>query len=176
MWNKAAYYSAVAKDTLTGLTSSWQEWVKFLNTASRVYKYPFMDQLMIYAQRPDATACAEYRVWKNQLNRYVRYGSTGIALLDESGNKPRLRYVFDISDTGTRKNSRDPWLWKLDDRFITHVSAMLEQNFKAADNTLEEQILTTAKGLAAYSARTAHPFQRNGAPFRFKLSKAQQVD
>ena len=148
MRNKAAYYSAVAKDTLTGLTSSWQEWVKFLNTASRVYKYPFMDQLMIYAQRPDATACAEYRVWKNQMNRYVRYGSTGIALLDESGNKPRLRYVFDISDTGTRHNSRDPWLWKLDDRFITNVSAMLGQNFKATDNTLEEQILTVAKVLA----------------------------
>lgn len=106
MWSKADFYSAVAKETLEGLTASWQEWAKFLTTASRLYKYPFMDQMMIYAQRPDATACAEYDLWNDKMNRYVRRGSKGIALLDERGDKLRLRYVFDVADTGTRENSR----------------------------------------------------------------------
>lgn len=105
MWSKADFYSAVAKETLEGLTASWQEWAKFLTTASRLYKFPFMDQMMIYAQRPDATACAEYDLWNDKMNRYVRRGSKGIALLDERGDKLRLRYVFDVADTGTRENS-----------------------------------------------------------------------
>ena len=107
MWSKADYYSAIARETLEGLTVSWQEWTKFLTTASRLHKYPFMDQVMIYAQRPDATACADYDLWNHKMNRYVRRGSKGIALLDENGDKPHLRYVFDVADTGARGKLTD---------------------------------------------------------------------
>ena len=81
---------------------------------------------MIYAQRPDATACAEYDLWNEKMGRYVRRGSKGIALVDDSGDRPRLRYVFDISDTGTREHSRTPWLWQLEERHLDSVQAMLE--------------------------------------------------
>ena len=113
MTSKVQFYSAMASYTATHLTDSWQRWTAFLTTASRLYKYPFHEQLMIFAQRPDATACAEYDLWNDTMRRYVRRGSKGIALVDNSREKPRLRYVFDISDTGLRKNSRHPFLWEL---------------------------------------------------------------
>ena len=102
MATKAQMYAQMADHAAVQLTSSWNEWMRFLDTASRLYKYPFHDQLMIYAQRPDATACAEYDLWNDKMGRYVRRGSKGIALVDDSGDRTRLRYVFDISDTGTR--------------------------------------------------------------------------
>ena len=108
MMSNLEFYSAMASYTATHLTDSWQRWTAFLTTASRLYKYPFHEQLMIFAQRPDATACAEYDLWNDTMRRYVRRGSKGIALVDNSREKPRLRYVFDISDTGLRKNSRHP--------------------------------------------------------------------
>ena len=148
MWSKADFYSAVAKETLEGLTASWQEWVKFLTTASRLYKYPFMDQMMIYTQRPDATACAEYDLWNDKMNRYVRRGSKGIALLDERGDKLRLRYVFDVADTGTRENSRTPWLWTMEDQHIVPIMAMLERNYGVGGADLGEQIAAAARTLA----------------------------
>ena len=148
MWSKADFYSAVAKETLEGLTASWQEWAKFLATASRLYKYPFMDQMMIYAQRPDATACAEYDLWNDKMNRYVRRGSKGIALLDERGDKLRLRYVFDVADTGTRENSRTPWLWTMEDQHIVPIMAMLERNYGVGGADLGEQIAAAARTLA----------------------------
>ena len=97
MPTKAELYAQMAEKVTTQLTGSWQEWAGFLTTASRLYKYPFHEQLMIYAQRPDATACAEYDLWNEKMGRYVRRGSKGIALVDDSGDRPRLRYVFDIS-------------------------------------------------------------------------------
>ena len=93
MPSKTEEYLALAQRTANGLTRYWESWTDYLTTASRLYKYPFADQLMIYAQRPDATACAEYDVWNNKMNRYVRRGAKGIALLDESGGFPRLHYV-----------------------------------------------------------------------------------
>lgn len=93
MPSKTEEYLALAQRTANGLTRYWESWTDYLTTASRLYKYPFADQLMIYAQRPDATACAEYDVWNNKMNRYVWRGSKGIALLDESGGFPRLHYV-----------------------------------------------------------------------------------
>ena len=113
MPTKAEMYAQMAEKVAVQLTGSWQEWAGFLTNAARLYKYPFHEQLMIYAQRPDATACAEYDLWNNRMGRYVRRGSKGIALVDDSGDRPRLRYVFDISDTGTREHSRTPWLWTL---------------------------------------------------------------
>lgn len=118
MPSKTEFYRQMADHVATQLTGSWQEWAGFLTTAARLYKYPFHEQLLIYAQRPDATACAEYDLWNEKMGRYVRRGSKGIALVDDSGDKPRLRYVFDITDTGTREHSRTPWLWKLEEQHI----------------------------------------------------------
>ena len=123
MPTKAEQYAQMAEKVAVQLTGSWQEWAGFLTTAARLYKYPFHEQLMIYAQRPDATACAEYDLWNNRMGRYVRRGSKGIALVDDSGDRLRLRYVFDISDTGTREHSRTPWLWRLGERHMEPVAA-----------------------------------------------------
>lgn len=103
---------------------------------------------MIYAQRPDATACAEYDLWNDKMNRYVRRGSKGIALLDERGDKLRLRYVFDVADTGTRENSRTPWLWTMEDQHIVPIMAMLERNYGVGGVDLGEQIAAAARTLA----------------------------
>ncbi len=120
----------------------------FLTTASRLYKYPFHEQLMIYAQRPDATACAEYDLWNEKMGRYVRRGSKGIALVDDSGDRPRLRYVFDISDTGTREHSRTPWLWQLEERYLDSVQAMLERTYDVSGDDLAGQLTEVAGKLA----------------------------
>ena len=148
MSQKTLYYAQLAEDTARRLTGSWERWAGFLATAGRLYKYPYPDQLMIYAQRPDATACASYDVWNDRMNRYVRRGSKGIALLDDAGDRLRLRYVFDLADTGTRPNSRDPWLWTLEDRHGIPVKAMLERRYGTAADTLPQQLADVAGTLA----------------------------
>ena len=148
MPTKAEQYAQMAEKVAVQLTGSWQEWTGFLTTAARLYKYPYHEQLMIYAQRPDATACAEYDLWNNRMGRYVRRGSKGIALVDDSGDRPRLRYVFDISDTGTREHSRTPWLWQLEERHIGPVTAMLERNYDVSSNDLAQQLADVAAKLA----------------------------
>ena len=149
MLTKAEQYAKMADNMAVQLTGSWQEWTAFLTTASRLYKYPFHEQLMIYAQRPDATACADYELWNKRMGRYVRRGSTGIALLDDSGDHVRLRYVFDISDTGEREYSRRPFLWKLEDRHIAPVQSMLEDRFDIPGKEgLAQQLADVAAMLA----------------------------
>ena len=148
MSQKTLYYAQLAEDTARRLTGSWERWAGFLATAGRLYKYPYPDQLMIYVQRPDATACASYDVWNDRMNRYVRRGSKGIALLDDAGDRLRLRYVFDLADTGTRANSRDPWLWTLEDRHGIPVKAMLERRYGTAADTLPQQLADVAGTLA----------------------------
>ena len=148
MSEKTLYYAQLAEDTARRLTGSWERWAGFLSTSARLYKYPYPDQLMIYAQRPDATACASYDVWNDRMNRYVRRGSKGIALLDDAGDRLRLRYVFDLADTGTRPNSRDPWLWTLEDRHGIPVKAMLERHYGTAADTLPQQLADVAGQLA----------------------------
>lgn len=148
MPTKAELYAQMAEKVTTQLTGSWQEWAGFLTTAARLYKYPFHEQLMIYAQRPDATACAEYDLWNEKMGRYVRRGSKGIALVDDSGDRPRLRYVFDISDTGTREHSRTPWLWQLEERYLDSVQAMLERTYDVSGDDLAGQLTEVAGKLA----------------------------
>lgn len=148
MPTKAELYAQMAEKVTTQLTGSWQEWAGFLTTAARLYKYPFHEQLMIYAQRPDATACAEYDLWNEKMGRYVRRGSKGIALVDDSGDRPRLRYVFDISDTGTREHSRTPWLWQLEERHLDSVQAMLERTYDVFGDDLAGQLTEVAGKLA----------------------------
>jgi len=149
MPSKAEFYRQMAEQVSTRLVGSWKEWTAFLTTAARLYKYPFHEQMMIYAQRPDATACAEYDLWNEKMGRYVRRGSKGIALVDDSGDRPRLRYVFDISDTGTREHSRTPWLWQLEEQHIGPVLAMLERNYGVAGDDLAQQLTDVAGKLAS---------------------------
>ena len=148
MPSKTEFYRQMADHVATQLTGSWQEWAGFLTTAARLYKYPFHEQLLIYAQRPDATACAEYDLWNEKMGRYVRRGSKGIALVDDSGDKPRLRYVFDITDTGTREHSRTPWLWTMNEEHAAPVMAMLEGNYGVGGEELPQQLADVAAGLA----------------------------
>ena len=149
MPSKTEEYLALAQRTANGLTRYWESWTDYLITASRLYKYPFADQLMIYAQRPDATACADYDVWNNRMNRYVRRGSKGIALLDESSGFPRLHYVFDVSDTGVRRNSRDPDLWQYNDDLKQPVSEMLAATYGISGERVSQQLADVAGKLVA---------------------------
>ena len=149
MPSKTEEYLALAQRTANGLTRHWESWTDYLTTASRLYKYPFADQLMIYAQRPDATACADYDVWNNRMNRYVRRGSKGIALLDESSGFPRLHYVFDVSDTGVRRNSRDPEVWQLGPDLVQPVSEMLAATYGISGERVSQQLADVAGKLVA---------------------------
>ena len=140
MPSKTEEYLALAQRTANGLTRYWENWTDYLTTASRLYKYSFADQLMIYAQRPDATACASFDIWNNRMNRYVRRGSKGIALLDQSSSVPRLHYVFDVSDTGVRRNSRDPEVWQLGPDLMQPVSEMIAREYGVYHERLSQQI------------------------------------
>ena len=149
MPSKTEEYLTLAQRTANGMTRYWESWTAYLTTASRLYKYPFADQLMIYAQRPDATACADYDVWNNRMNRYVRRGTKGIALLDESSGFPRLHYVFDVSDTGVRRNSRDPEVWQYNDDLKQPVSEMLAATYGISGERVSQQLADVAGKLVA---------------------------
>lgn len=149
MPSKVQAYAQMADHAATQITGSHKNWTDFLTTAARLYKYPYHEQLMIYAQRPDATACAEYELWNEQMRRYVRRGSKGIALIDASGDKPRLRYVFDIADTGGGENSRRPFLWELRQEHEAPVTAMLERKYEVSGaDGLAEQLQQIAAQMA----------------------------
>ena len=144
MPNKTEEYLALACKTADSFSRQWEHWAEFLITAARLYKYSYPDQLMIYAQRPDATACAEYDVWNNKMNRYVRRGSKGIALLDESGGYPRLHYVFDVSDTAPRRNALYPDLWQINDSLKEPVRSMLAENYGVHSESFGQQLADVA--------------------------------
>ncbi len=142
-------YKQLAQETMRRITGSYGDWTDYLNTASRLYKYPFNEQVMIYMQRPDATACAEYDVWNKRMGRYVKRGSKGIALIDTSSEYPRLKYVFDVSDTGGNERSREVKLWQLRDEQSQAISEMLEAVYhKPFEHGLQTQLLQIAEGLA----------------------------
>ena len=141
MPSKVQLYAQMADRTAEQITGSYQKWTAFLTTAARLYKYPYNEQLMIFAQRPEATACAEYDLWNKQMHRYVRQGSKGIALVDTSSDQPKLRYVFDVSDTSGGENSRRPYLWEYRQEHREVVSAALEQRFDVSgENGLADQL------------------------------------
>ena len=148
MPSKVQLYAQMADRTAEQITGSYQKWTAFLTTAARLYKYPYNEQLMIFAQRPEATACAEYDLWNKQMRRYVRQGSKGIALVDASSDQPKLRYVFDVSDTGGGENSRRPYLWEYRQEHREVVSAALEQRFDVSgENGLADQMERVATQL-----------------------------
>ena len=129
MPSKLQTYMQMADEAQRQITGSYRGWTGFLTTAARLYKYPYAEQVMIHAQRPDATACAEYDFWNQRMGRYVRRGSKGIALIDSSGERPRLRYVFDVSDTGGREFPKSRYLWEYRAEHADAVSAMLESRY-----------------------------------------------
>ncbi len=148
MPGKLQFYSQMADQTAQQLTGSLQAWTGFLTTSARLYKYPYHEQLMIYAQRPEATACADYDLWNNTMRRYVRRGSRGIALIDTSGDNPKIKYVFDVSDTGGGEQSRRPYLWAYRDEHYDAVTAALERRFDVpAEDGLAEQLESIAAQL-----------------------------
>ena len=140
--------TALADDALRRAVDSHTEWASLLGTISQLYKYPFHDQLMIHAQRPEATACASYEVWNDTMRRYVRRGAKGIALVDNSGDSPKLRYVFDIADTGTRRSSRPFSPWEINDGNLAEVQLGLRQAFNAEGEWLSSQLQDVARDLA----------------------------
>ena len=149
MPSKLQSYTQMAEQVAAGLTGSYLRWTAFLTTAARLYKYPFPEQMMIFAQRPDATACAEYDLWNNTMSRYVRRGSKGIALLDDSGDRPRLKYVFDVSDTGGRENARQLYLWQYRPEHEASVIEALEKAYDIpAEYGLADQLEKVAARLA----------------------------
>ena len=150
MPNKIEEYLALACKTADSFSRQWEHWAEFLITAARLYKYSYPDQLMIYAQRPDATACAEYDVWNNKMNRYVRRGSKGIALLDESGGYPRLHYVFDVSDTAPRRNALYPDLWQINESLKEPVRSMLAENYDVHSESFGQQLADVAGKLVQF--------------------------
>lgn len=147
--SKLLYFSALAEHSAEQLTKSREQWTAFLTTVARLYKYPYYDQLLIHAQRPQATACAGYDFWRDRMNRYVKSGSHGIGLIDVSGMKPRLHYVFDVADTGERADSRPVQLWKMEEAHRKPIEAALEYRFGTdAELGLAQQISMITDRLA----------------------------
>ena len=139
----------MAENAAKHITGSYENWTGFLKSAGNLYKYAWEDQLMIYTQRPDATACAEYDLWNQRMHRYVRKGAKGIALLDSSSGTPELRYVFDVTDTGARKNSREIPHWDLTRANEASVMEILAVRYGVPVSTgmLENQLFEIVSGL-----------------------------
>ena len=146
---KIQTFTELAASTASQLTRSYPEWTHFLDTAARLYKYPYHEQVLIYAQRPDATACASFDVWNKRMNRGVQRGSKGIAIMDTSRGEPRIRYVFDISDTFSRDGSRRPYLWEYREEHTEAVTAALADTYGITDEGgLPYQLEAIAQELA----------------------------
>lgn len=147
MPDKLQAYEQMSSDTAVRITSSYLEWTGFLGAVGTLYKYPYSEQLLIYAQRPNATACAEYDFWNQRMRRYVRRGAKGIAVIDNSGARPFLRYVFDVTDTGGGEDTR-PKLWQYRKEYRETVTAALEQRFAVSGGDIAEQFEKIAARLA----------------------------
>ena len=111
------------------VTKDAENWASFLSLAARMYKYSFVDQVLIHAQRPDAIACASFDFWNSRMQRWVKRGSKGIALIDRTNpQNPRLKYVFDIQDTSqSRSNTATPYIWRMEQEHRPHVKKTLAE-------------------------------------------------
>ena len=134
MATKLENYVQMAGQTAAGITENRENWTAFLRTASKLYRYQFTDQLLIHAQRPQATACAEFDLWNKRMRRYIRRGSKGIGLVSLRNGRPSLRYVFDVADTGKRRDARDLTLWKYKNEYTDAVTKHLEDYFGVEEN------------------------------------------
>ena len=111
----------------------------YLDTAARLYRYPFADSLLILAQRPDATACASMELWNGKMRRWVKRGAKGIALIDDGGRKKRLRYVFDISDTRMVEGGRTPFLWQIKEEQREAIRKFLVESYRLKGEGIESR-------------------------------------
>ena len=140
------YVSQLAGQTARAVTQDAESWKKYLTTTSRLYKYAYDDQLLIYAQRPDAVACADMELWNNTMHRWVKARSTGIAVIRKDGGRPHLEYLFDYSDTRPVRGAREPYLWQLREEHQSAVLAALEQRCgPLEENDLGEQLIEAAR-------------------------------
>lgn len=151
MVTKYQMISCLAEDTAKEIAKNGQEWTRYLTTAARLYKYPFNEQILIFAQRPDATACASIEIWNEKMNCWVNRGAKGIALLDTENSYTRLKYVFDVSDVHkARRIGRDPNLWELREEHKETVLAQLEKTYGETDknSSFEQRIMEISNRIA----------------------------
>jgi len=151
MFTKYQMISAIAQETAGQIVKNEEEWTRYLTTAARLYKYPFEEQMLIYAQRPDATACASLETWNEKMNCWVNRGAKGIALIDTESERPRLKYVFDVSDVHkARRIGKDPNLWQLREEHKEVVLKQLEKTYGATDSNapFESRIMELAERIA----------------------------
>lgn len=154
MANKLQYVSQLADQTAKAVTRNAHGWKSYLTTASRLYKYSFDEQLLIYAQRPDATACASMELWNEDMRRWVKAGSKGIALINKDGIRPRLTYVFDVADTRPVRGARMPYLWELKDE---HHAAVLDTLVKRYGETENQDIGQALMEQAKHAVEEVYP-------------------
>ncbi len=143
--------SMLAEETAGQMSKNGEEWAKYLTTAARLYRYPFEDQMLIYAQRPDANACATMQLWNEKMYCWVNRGAKGIALFDRKSERPRLKYVFDVSDVHkARRIGKDPYLWEMREEHKDTVLAQLEKTYGATDssNSFESRLIEIAERIA----------------------------
>ena len=143
--------SLLAGETARQVSKNGEEWAKYLTTAARLYRYPFDDQMLIYAQRPDANACATMETWNEKMFCWVNRGAKGIALFDRESERPRLKYVFDVSDVHkSRRLGKDPYLWEIREEHKDAVLAQLEKTYGATDkdNSFESRLMEIAGRIA----------------------------
>ncbi|MBR0281595.1 MAG: hypothetical protein IJQ81_08390 [Oscillibacter sp.] len=142
-------YAELIERTARRITNSLADWTAFLAFAGRLYKYPFDQQLMIYAQRPNAVACAPETLWTKRMKRRIREGCLSVPVVDNTGTTPVLRYVFDLSDTEADVGSRVPWLWKYREEYYGAVSEALEKRFgPVIGDDMETKLEEISKRLA----------------------------
>ena len=151
MITKYQMISIMAEETAREIAKNEQAWTRYLTTAARLYKYPFNEQMLIYAQRPDASACASLETWNEKMNCWVNRGAKGIALIDTESERPRLKYVFDVSDVHkARRIGRDPYLWEFQEEHKNAVMEQLEKTYGETDSTLpfESRIIELSARIA----------------------------
>ena len=144
------HIARLAEDTARKVARDRDSWTDYLRTAARIYKYPFMEQLLIYAQNKEATACAPIEVWNGKMGCWVNRGAKGIALIDTGSRRPGLKYVFDIADVHKVKGiGRDPYLWELREEDRQAVTTRLEKNYgRTSAGTFEQRIIEIAGRIA----------------------------
>lgn len=157
MQTKLEQVSELLEQTARSVSTDSEKWAAFLSTAARMYKYGVDDQLLIHAQYPDATACAAISVW-NKLKRWVKRGTKGLALLDKTGGRVRLKYVFNVSDTQAGRGEKDIYIWKLGAEHGDAVGRVLSANFGVKpDGELSAQLMNAAAKAARDNCRAYFP-------------------
>ena len=144
----------LAQEHATSVSSSPRDWMGYMDTAARLYRYPFTDQLLIHAQHPQATACASLELWNEKMFRWVNRGARGIALLDENGHNARLRYVFDISDTHMVAGGRSPYLWQMQEHQQEEILTHLVEAYGLEEKdtgSLSDALMAVAREMVADS-------------------------